>query len=177
LWNVPALVKDRKTPFKEERMGRNGRSVSGRWLIAAWVAVFFLGACATGPSDPSQSGSAPLVDPAELMVYSYDFVKPKPVAPDTGPLGNTKWVVASTNPPPEETYTSMVLFFQPDGSLLETVTRTDGLVRNETSRYHVVGSTMIINKGSGDVNARFEIEGNSLIMDTGGRSMLLRRVD
>jgi len=59
-----------------------------------------------------------------------------------------------------------------DGNLLETTTYAV-FGESETSRYHIVGSTMIVNKPKNDLNLRFKVEGNSLIMDTGEYSMLL----
>jgi hypothetical protein len=118
-----------------------------------------------------------MVQPADAIVFQYQLAKQKPVAEDTRPLGNTRWDVTSINPKPEKAYTSMVLYFQPDGNLLETTKYPDGSVKNETSRYHVVGSTILINKAGKDVNARYKKEGDSLVIDTSDYSMLLKAVD
>jgi hypothetical protein len=151
------------------------------WLTGA---VYFTGcclvltlvaACQSGP--PVAGDSPPLIQPVDALVFSYELGKPKPVPEDLKPLGNTKWQVMSMTPKPQKVYTAMIIHFQPDGNVLEATTYADGSVKSETSRYHIVGSTMIINKPGNDLNIRFRIEGNSLIMDTGEYSMLLLRVN
>lgn len=155
--------------------------ITNTWLKGA---VNFLGcclmltlvvACQSGP--PVAGDAPPLVQPADAMVFSYELAKPKPVPEDTRPLGNTKWQVMSITPKPGMAYESMLFNFRPDGNLVETTRLADGSVKSETSRYHIVGSTMIINKPKRDLNIRFKVEGNSLIMDTGEYSMLLLRVN
>ena len=156
-------------------MKRNNRQMQLVYLLAACILSIMVAACQSGPA--VSGDSTPMVQPVDAMVFQYQLAKPKPISEDTRPLGNTKWQVASITPKPRETYATVVFDFQPDGNLLETTTYGDGSVKSETSRYHIVGSTMIINKPKNDVNARFRVEGNSLIMDTGEYSMLLRRVN
>ena len=161
---------------------RRGRHMIGFvWLMTACSILILVGGCASGPAGSgSGTGSGegtPMIDTAGSMIFSYELAKPKPVADDTGAMGGTKWKVTSINPKPAKPYSGMTFSFQPDGNLVEITTYPDGTARTETSRYHVVGSTMIVNKRSGDVNARFRVEGSSLIMDTNEYSMLLSRVD
>ena len=142
-------------------------------LIAACITMVMVGACASGPATLSEP--APLLNQVDIMTLSYELGNLKPAPEDTKPLGNTKWQVTSINPKPEKAYASMAFFFQPDGSLLETTTYPDGSVKNETFKYRIIGSTMIINKPKEDVNARFRIEGgNQLAIDTGEAGYLLR---
>ncbi len=156
-------------------MKRSKHLMTALSLTASCFALVMLGACASGPFVPGDS--PPMVDQADAIVFSYELAKPKPVPEDTRPLGNTRWQVTSINPKPEKAFTSMILFFQPDGSLVETTRYADGSARDQTFRYHIIGSTMIINKPKEDVNARFRIEGdNQLVIDTGEASLLLRRM-
>jgi len=71
----------------------------------------------------------------------------------------------------------MIMQFQPDGNLLETTTYADGSVKSETSRYHIVGSTMIVNNLKMISTIRFKVEETLSLMDTGEYSMLLLKVN
>ena len=151
-----------------------------RWLTRAaylgccCLMITLLASCQSGP--PAVGDAPPLIQPVDAMVFSYELGKPKPAPEDMGPLGNTKWQVMSITPKPQRPFESMLFVFQPDGNLVETTRYADGSVKSETSRYHIVGSTMIVNKPKNDLNIRFRVEGNSLIMDTGEYSVLLLRV-
>jgi len=156
-------------------MKRNAWLTRVACFACCTLMITLLASCQSGPSvvgdDP------PLIQPVDAMIFSYELGKPKPAPEDTAPLGNTKWQVVSITPKPGRPYESMLFVFQPDGNLVETTRYADGSVKNETSRYHIVGSTMIVNKPKNDLNIRFRVEGNSLIMDTGVNSMLLLRVN
>jgi hypothetical protein len=145
-------------------------------LMVACMVLIMAASCAGNRNAPTTEGS-PMVQPADAIIFQYQMAKQTPAQEDTRPLGNTRWEVTSINPKPEKSYTSMFLQFQPDGNLLETTKYPDGSVKNETSRYHMVGSTILISKAGKDVNARYKKEGNSLVIDTAESSMLLKAAD
>jgi len=154
------------------KRGNNmGRSAC---LIGAFVVSAAVAACGGGTT--AKGDPTPLVSTVDGMVFQYQLAKSGPALEDTRPLGNTRWRLVSIAPKPENSH-GMVMSFQPDGYVVETATDGKGSTASNTFPYRVVGSTLIINKKDSDVNARFRVEGNSLIMDTGEHSMLLRRVD
>jgi hypothetical protein len=156
-------------------MNRNRRLTGAACFIGGCLTLILMTACQSGPT--AVGDSPPLIQPVDAMVFSYELGKPKPPQEDTKPLGNTKWQVMSITPKPDKAFATRILQFQPDGNLLETTTYADGSAKSETSRYHIVGSTMIVNKPENDLNIRFKVEGNSLIMDTGDYSILLLRIN
>ena len=156
-------------------MKGNSRLTGVMYFVVCCLTAVIFAACQSGPE--TLGDGPPLVQTADSIVFSYELAKPKPVAEDLRPLGSTKWQVMSITPKPERPYSTMILHFQPDGNVSQVTTYGDGTVKSETSRYHIVGSTMIINKPKNDLNIRFKVEGNSLIMDTGEYSMLLLRVN
>lgn len=154
-------------------MGIRGHLKLAGSLMAACLALVMVASCAANRNGPVGEGT-PLIQPVDAMTFQYQLAKVEPAPEDTRPLGNTRWEVTSINPQPQKSYASMVLYFQLDGNLLETTKYPDGSVKNETSRYHIIGSTLLINKTGKDVNARYKKEGNSLIIDTNEYSMLLK---
>jgi hypothetical protein len=156
-------------------MKRDNCGKRSAYFIGTCAVAIAAAACANGPS--VKGDSTPLVSTVDGMIFEYQLAKSGPVMEDTRPLGNTKWRLTSITPKPERPYAAMFFNFRPDGNLVETATDKDGSLKSDTYRYHIVGSTMIISKQDKDVNARFRMDGNSLIMDTGEYSMLLRRVD
>lgn len=97
-------------------------------------------------------------------------------AQDLGPLVNTKWLVTNMNPKPDKAYVSMTVKFQPDGSMVQTTVSEDRSEKIDAFGYRIVGSTLLINKPKGEVNARFKMEGTLLVIDTGDVSMILQRM-
>jgi len=155
-----------------DRGNNMGRSAC---LIGALVVSAAVAACGSGMA--AKGDQAPLVSTVDGMVFQYQLAKSAPALEDTRPLGNTKWRLVSITPKPETSPVAVSMSFQPDGYVVETVTGGGGSTATNTFPYHIVGATLIINKKDNDTNARFRVEGNSLIMDTGECSMLLRRVD
>jgi len=143
-------------------------------LIGAFVVSAAVGACSGGAV--AKGDSTPMVSTVDGMVFQYQLAKSGPVREDTRPLGNTKWRLVSITPK-ADSRAAVFMSFQPDGYVVETATDGDGSTASNTFPYHIVGATLIINRKDNDINARFRVEGNSLIMDTGECSMLLRRVD
>ena len=123
-------------------------------FLAVSLALVLIAGCAGGPTKVGDATTLSQSDPAMAMAFSYQMAKPKPVPEDMRRLGDTTWEVTSMNPKPEKGYASMVLHFGPDGNLVETRKYPDGSVTKETCRYHIVGSTMIINKSGNDINSR-----------------------
>ena len=149
---------------------RRAASIVGTMLVSAAVA-----SCGGGTA--VKGDSTPLVSTVDGMIFQYQLAKSEPAPEDTKPLGNTKWRVVSITPKPETSHAVMAMSFQPDGYVVETFADRNGSGPSNTYPYRVVGSTLIIKKKDNDVNARFRVEGNSLIMDTGDYSMLLKRID
>jgi hypothetical protein len=145
-------------------------------LAVAFVLIGVAGSMAAEGGNWDNTGL--MVDKAQEMTFQFQLVKHDPLAEGTGPLGNTKWRVTSMNPAPEKPYASKVLTFETDGRLVETTTFAEGPAKSETSRYYTVGSTMLIQgKGKNDVNARFRVEGNTLIIDADNHGLILKKLD
>lgn len=95
---------------------------------------------------------------------------------ETKPLANTTWQVISIVPKPMDHYKSMVSYFRPDGIVVTTRTYADGRVETDNERYRIAGSTLIINKPDYVINAKFRIDGNRMVLDTGKSSIVMQRV-
>jgi len=92
------------------------------------------------------------------------------------PLAGTVWQVTSIVPKPPKPFKSMVTSFRQDGTVLTTVTHTDNTVETATENYRIVGSTLIINKPDYVINSKFRMDGETLILDNGSSSIVMRRV-
>jgi hypothetical protein len=101
-----------------------------------------------------------------------------PYAPaQIAPLAGTRWRVTSIVPThATDPYVSKVVEFRPDARLVTTTTLEGGKIEVAQERYRVVGHTLIINKTGYIVNARFEIQGQQLVIDTADTSTLLERL-
>ncbi len=99
------------------------------------------------------------------------------MAQETAPFANTTWQLVSIAPQPKENFKSLVIHFNPDGTVVTTRTFVDGSVQTSNERYRVVGETLIINQNDYVLNARFAINGNQLIANTDKYSVVLKRVD
>ena len=100
-------------------------------------------------------------------------------ADETKPLADTTWQIVKVTPKPKQKdpYTSRISHFQPNGTVISTLMKPDGKVETTRERYRIVGTTLIINHDNYVVNARFQINGNQMILDTGEYSMVLQRLD
>jgi len=94
---------------------------------------------------------------------------------DLGPLPGTSWEVVSVNPRPSRHYRSWKIHFRHDGTALSSKVDQDGVLTEDVERYRVVGSTLIMNQDNYLINARFHLEGNQMFVDTGDKSLVLRR--
>jgi hypothetical protein len=92
------------------------------------------------------------------------------------PLMGTIWQVISINPEPEDEYRSIVSHFRADGKVVTTRTNMDGRVQTVTEWYRIVGSTLILSQDSYVENTRFKIDGDTLIIDYGNGSTVLKRI-
>ena len=95
---------------------------------------------------------------------------------ETRPLAGTTWQVISVVPKPKHDYKSVVSHFRHDGHVVTTKTNMDGRVETTTERYRIVGSTLILSHTDYVENARFQIDGDKLIIDYGNGSAVLQRV-
>jgi hypothetical protein len=153
---------------------------SARWaalcvLLALSVSCVSDRGAGTGPTGET----TPMADEATRLVFSYEMKNrgESPVSPeDFKPLGNTTWLVTSINPKPSRPFASMILKFRPDGKLVETTIYEGSSEQNETFSYEVIGSTLLIKKPKGEVNARFKVEGGLLVINTGDTSILLQKI-
>jgi hypothetical protein len=92
------------------------------------------------------------------------------------PLAGTTWQVVSITPKPAKSFKSTVSHFRTDGTVVTTKTNVDGKVFKDTENYRVVGSTLILSKPDYVVNAKFTIKGNTLTIDYGNGSVVMKRV-
>ena len=96
---------------------------------------------------------------------------------EVGPLGGTKWRVASINSTkPVPPYASKLIEFRPDGHLITTTTNHDGQVQVNDESYRVVGDTLIANKPGYLVNAKYKLDGQQLVVTDPGFSAVLTRL-
>lgn len=96
---------------------------------------------------------------------------------EVGPLSGTRWKLVSLNTTHKvEPYVSKIVEFGPNGKVLTTTTHLDGTVTTTDESYRVVGSTLIVNKPGYIVNARFNMEGQRLIVDDPQFSAVLERL-
>lgn len=145
------------------------------------VILVFAVSCASDRSAGTSAGgdTTPMADEATKLIFSYEMKNrgQDPVSPESfKPLGNTTWVVTSINPKPSRPFASMILKFQPDGKLIETTIYEGSSEQNQTFSYEVIGSTLLIRKPKGEVNARFKVEGGLLVISTDNTSILLQRI-
>ncbi len=96
-------------------------------------------------------------------------------AADLGPLPGTSWDVININPRPSRPYRSWKIHFRHDGTALSSKVDHDGVLSEDVERYRVVGQTLILNQDNYLINARFHLEGNQMFVDTGDKSLVLRR--
>lgn len=101
----------------------------------------------------------------------------RPLHPDVGQLGGTRWMLVSLNPrsaaPP---HASLLVEFTPRGRVLTTTTLKDGTVEVADESYRVVGDTLIVNRPGYLVNARFQMAEDQLIISADHFSAVLRRL-
>lgn len=91
------------------------------------------------------------------------------------PLAGTFWQVTSIVPKPPKPFKSMISSFRQDGTVLTTTTHMDDTFENVTENYRIVGSTLIINKPDYVINSKFRMDGETLILDNGSSSIVMRR--
>jgi hypothetical protein len=96
---------------------------------------------------------------------------------EVGPLGGTRWKLMSLNTTVKlDPYVSRIVEFKPNGKVITTTTKTDGSLITAEESYRVVGTTLIVNKPGYLVNARYNIDGNRLIVDDPEFSAVLERL-
>ena len=92
------------------------------------------------------------------------------------PLAGSVWRVTSVTPRPANPHREWKIHFRPDGTALNTKVEADGRVVEEVERYRVVGATLILNQDDYVINARFQIDGNRMYLDTGEYSIVMQRL-
>lgn len=96
---------------------------------------------------------------------------------ETGDLGGTRWKQTSIYPKPHEPESGVVVLeFQREGHLITTTTYRDGTVDVEDERYRVVGSTLVINRPGYLINAKYNIDGSVLVIDSEKYSAVYQRL-
>jgi hypothetical protein len=96
----------------------------------------------------------------------------------TRPLANTTWQVVSVTPKPPESIRSKTVRFNAHGTLTTTTAYWDGRTVTDTDseRFRVMGQTLIISQDDWTIRGTFQVEGDSLYVDTGRYTIVLERL-
>ncbi len=96
---------------------------------------------------------------------------------ETGPFAGTRWRLQDWSPKDRDAdFRSKTFDFGRDGWVKTTTTHRDGRVTTETENYRVVGNTLIVNRGDYLVNYKFNLQGNTLTVDTANHRAVLVRI-
>ena len=96
---------------------------------------------------------------------------------EVGPLGGTRWQLISVNPKSEtRLYASKIVEFRPYGRVITTTTNLDGTVDVTDEHYRVVDKTLIVNRPELLINARYDIQGDQLVLSAADFSAVLTRI-
>lgn len=107
-----------------------------------------------------------------------DAVKRQKVTEDElRPFAGTAWQMVSVTPKPKDPYRSLVTNFRNDGTLTTSRVYRDGRTETVTEKYRVVGKTLIINQEDYVVNARYDLQGDDLILDLGNQTVVFKRIN
>ena len=96
---------------------------------------------------------------------------------ETKALAGTCWKVVSVNPKPQKPFETMVIRFKDDGTVITTKTFADKTTTEDTEKYRIVGSTLVISDADYIINAKYKIDGDQMIMDTPDTSFVLKRTE
>ena len=96
---------------------------------------------------------------------------------EVGPLGGSRWSLASLSPAnATPAYKSKVIEFRPDGRAITITTKEDGSVETADESYRVVGDTLIVNKPGYIINAKYQRNGNQLVVTADKFSAVLQKL-
>jgi hypothetical protein len=86
--------------------------------------------------------------------------------PGNTPLAGTSWIVTNLVRDEPLPYKSLIFEFRRDGHVVTLSTLPNGSVVRSDESYRVVGNTLIVNKPGYIVNAKFQIAGSEMIVET-----------
>jgi hypothetical protein len=92
------------------------------------------------------------------------------------PLTGTRWKVVSLVKKDMPEYTAIFVEFKPDGKVVTTRHEPGGTMTVTEERYRIVGDTLIINKPGYIINAKYQVQGNQMIIDCEQFRAVLERV-
>ncbi len=81
------------------------------------------------------------------------------------PLTGTRWKVISLIKKDMPDYTLITVDFKPDGKVVTTRHEPGGTKTITEERYRIVGDTLIINKPGYLINAKYQIQGNQMVVN------------
>ena len=92
------------------------------------------------------------------------------------PLTGTSWKVVSLVKENMPEYTSITVEFRPNGKVVTTRHEPGGTMTVTEERYRIVGNTLIINKPGYLINAKYQVQGNQMIIDCEQFRAVLERI-
>jgi len=92
------------------------------------------------------------------------------------PLTGTSWKVVNLVKKDMPEYTSIIIEFKPDGKVVTTRHEPGGTMTVTEERYRIVGDTLIVNKPGYIINAKYQVQGNQMVIDCEQFRAVLERV-
>ena len=92
------------------------------------------------------------------------------------PLINSSWQVLSMSPRPQQSYQTMILRFNADGTVTTTTTYSNGAVQTATERYNMSGPNLTIYHDKYTTSSSYRIEGNRLYMYSNQYNIVMQRI-
>lgn len=83
------------------------------------------------------------------------------------PLAGTNWTLTSITPESARNFTSMIIEFRSNGTLVTTRTENDGRVRTDEEYFRVVNNTLIVNDRDYILNGPFILNNRTLTFVVG----------
>jgi len=92
------------------------------------------------------------------------------------PLTGTTWKVVNLVKKDMPEYKSIIVEFKPNGEVVTTRHEPGGTMTVTEERYRIVGDTLIINKPGYIINAKYQVQGNQMIIDCEQFRAVLERI-
>ena len=92
------------------------------------------------------------------------------------PLTGTTWKVVNLVKKDMPEYKSIIIEFKPNGEVVTTRHEPGGTMTVTEERYRIVGDTLIINKPGYMINAKYQVQGNQMIIDCEQFRAVLERI-
>ena len=92
------------------------------------------------------------------------------------PLTGTRWKIVSLVKKDTPEYTAIFVEFKPDGKVVTTRHEPGGTMTVTEEQYRIVGDTLIVNKPGYIINAKYQVQGNQMIIDCEQFRAVLERV-